>query len=137
MVALTKNTPRESRAGDEFTDPVKAAMKIYAGALTVLDASGDAMPGDTIANGAAVARGVAQEHVDNSGGGDGDASVRVRRGVYRFANSAAADAITRAEIGDVCYVVDDSTVAKTSDTNARIEAGIIRDVDAGGVWVEI
>ena len=52
-------------------------------------------------------------------------------------NSAAGDAITRAEIGDVCYIVDDETVAKTNGTSTRSAAGTIRDVDAQGVWVEI
>jgi hypothetical protein len=46
--------------------------------------------------------------------------------------------ITRAEIGDDCYIVDDSTVAKTNPGgNTRSVAGKIVDVDAKGVWVRI
>jgi hypothetical protein len=33
-------------------------------------------------------------------------------------------------------VVDDQTVAKTNGSSSRSVAGIIRDVDADGVWVE-
>ena len=53
-----------------------------------------------------------------------------------FANSAAADAITLADIGADCYIVDDQTVAKTSATNTRSVAGKVFDVDAEGVWVD-
>jgi hypothetical protein len=62
--------------------------------------------------------------------------VRIRRGVLSFANSAAGDLITRADIGKSAYVVDDQTVAKTSGSATRSIAGIIRDVDAQGVWVQ-
>ncbi|KAK0329991.1 hypothetical protein LTR94_034588, partial [Friedmanniomyces endolithicus] len=61
---------------------------------------------------------------------------RVKKGQFRWANSAAADAITRAEIGDPAYIVDDQTVAKTNGGATRSVAGTIRDVDAQGVWVE-
>ena len=37
----------------------------------------------------------------------------------RFANSAAADAITLADVGADCYMVDDQTVAKTHGGNTR------------------
>lgn len=137
MVALTADHAARSRAGTRFADPVKAAAIIYKGALVVLDADGDAMPGDTIANGAAQARGVALHQADNASGADGAMTVEVERGCFLFANSAASDEIARADIGGTAYVVDDRTVAKTDGSSARIAAGIIRDVDAGGVWVEI
>jgi hypothetical protein len=60
----------------------------------------------------------------------------VAENVYRFSNSGGADLITLGDIQSDCYIVDDSTVAKTSGTNTRSVAGKIRDVDVGGVWVE-
>ena len=78
----------------------------------------------------------ADETVDNTGGANGDKSIKVRRGVFRFANSAAADLIARTEIGKPCYVVDDQTVAKTNNAGARPVAGTVFGVDAQGVWVE-
>jgi hypothetical protein len=75
--------------------------------------------------------------VDNTGGADGAATVTVRRGIFPFANSANADAISRANIGATVYVVDDQTVALTNGTNTRSAAGRVYDVDADGVWVEI
>ena len=135
MTALSADRNTPSRAGVEFLDPVAAAKTIYAGALVVLDASGNAAPGSTATG--LIARGVAQAAVNNSGGSAGDASVPSRAGVFRFENSASTDAITRAEIGDPCYIVDDQTVAKTDGTSTRSEAGTVVDVDDDGVWVRI
>lgn len=134
-MALTKDRDTKRRDGVQFSHPLAAATVIYAGALVALNAAGNAVPGATATTLTAV--GVAQEHADNSTGAIGDVRVEVRRGVFQFANSAAADEITRAEIGDSAYIVDDQTVAKTSGTSTRSVAGIIRDVDAGGVWIEI
>lgn len=131
-LAADRNTP--TRDGKDFVHPVKAAVKIFAGALVALDASGDAAPGSTATG--LVAAGRAEEQVDNSAGDDGDLTVRVSKGVFRYANSASGDLITRAEIGDDCYIVDDQTVAKTSATDTRSIAGKIVDVDSLGVWVE-
>lgn len=132
-LAKDRNTLR--RDGVQFSDPLAADTKIFAGALVCLDASGNAVPGATSTT--LKARGVAQEQVDNTGGSAGDLSIESRRGVFQFSNSASTDQITRADIGNDCYIVDDQTVAKTSATNTRSVAGAIRDVDSNGVWVEI
>lgn len=135
MAALTsgRNTPK--RDGKDFARPVAAATKIYQGALVCLSATGYAVPGSTATT--LVADGVARAEADNTGGANGAVSVETEKGVFRFANSAAADAITAAEIGDTCYIVDDQTVAKTNGGNTRSAAGTIADVDAQGVWVRI
>lgn len=135
MVALSaeRNTPR--RTGDRFARPVKGGVKIFLGALVCLDANGFAVPGAAVST--LKADGRAHETVDNTAGADGAVMVGVRPGIYRFDNSAAGDAIAAADIGNPCYVVDDHTVAKTSNSNARPQAGRICDVDAQGVWVAI
>ena len=133
-MALTKDRNTSRRDGTQFSDPVAAAAKIFAGSLVCLDASGNAVPGSTSTT--IKVRGVAQEQVDNTGGAAGAKRIETRRGVFQFANTRA-DQITRAEIGTQCYIVDDQTVAKTSATNTRSVAGVVRDVDDGGVWVEI
>jgi hypothetical protein len=79
--------------------------------------------------------GRAETQADNSSGSNGDITVDVRKGVFRFANSTGGDEITRADIGGNCYIVDDQTVAKTDGTGARSVAGKVFDVDSGGVWV--
>lgn len=135
MAALTKDRNTKRRDGVQFSDPVAASTRIYAGSIVCLNAAGNAVPGSTSAT--LKARGVAQEQVDNSSGSAGDKRVETRRGVFPFANSASADEITRADIGAIAYIVDDQTVAKTHATNTRSAAGTIRDVDGDGVWVEI
>lgn len=133
-MALVANRNTPEKTGVLEGHPVKAATKLYAGALVCLDASGWAVPGAAATTLIAIGR--AEDLADNSAGANGAINVTARRGVFRWKNSAAGDAITRAEIGDTCYVVDDETVAKTNGTNTRSAAGIIRDVDAQGVWVE-
>jgi hypothetical protein len=55
-----------------------------------------------------------------------------------FANSASTDLIAQTEVGSNVYVVDDQTVAKTSNSNARSIAGRVWAIDAKkGVLVEL
>jgi len=133
-MALTadRNTPR--RDGSIVTLPVAAAKLIYSGALVARDASGNATPGATATTLIGVGR--AEARADNSAGSAGDISVDVRKGVFRFANSASADQLTRADIGASCYIVDDQTVAKTNGSSTRSVAGTVFDVDPDGVWVK-
>lgn len=134
MAALTaaRNTP--AALGDVREVPVLANAKLFQGGMVQIAASGFAVAATATAANVTIGR--AEESVDNTGGDNGAKTVRVRRGIFRFANSAAGDAITRAEIGKTVYVVDDQTVAKTNNAGARPAAGICFDVDAQGVWVE-
>lgn len=112
---------------------MQGGVTIFAGALVCLNVARNAIPGATGVGLLAIGR---AEHARTSVV-TGDARVTVRRGTLQFANSAAGDAITRADIGAQAYVVDDQTLAKTNGGGTRSAAGIIRDVDAQGVWVEI
>lgn len=135
MVAATADRNTPERVAQVFADPVKANTKIFAGTVVVLDAAGNAQPAAAAVG--LVVRGLAMEIVDNTGGVAGAQMVESRPGTYRLANSAAADAITRAEIGDDCFLVDDQTVAKTNGGATRSVAGKIMDVDSVGVWVRL
>ncbi len=134
-MALTADRNTKRRDGVQFSDPVAEATRIFAGSLVCLNAAGYAVPGSTSAT--LKVRGCAQEHVDNRDGVAGDLRIETRRGVFPFANSAGEDEITRADLNATAYIVDDQTVAKTSATNTRSVAGVIRDVDSDGIWVEI
>ncbi len=134
MAALTKGRNTPARSGDISEPGVAGGVKIYAGALTAIDADGFATPGATATTLKGLGR--AEQDADNSDGADGDIRVRVGRLIYRYGNSAGADEITASDIGDDCYIVDDQTVALTSGTNTRSVAGKIHDVDAQGVWVK-
>lgn len=132
MAPLTagRNTPELT--GDRREGGMAAATKIFQGAIVMRNAAGNLTKGATALN--LVGAGRAEQTVDNPGAA-GAASVPYRKGVFRYANSAAADAITPADIGGPAYAVDDQTVAKTSGTNTRSIAGKIEGVDAQGVWV--
>jgi hypothetical protein len=134
MPALTADRNTILRDNREFSFPVEAATKIFAGSIVALNAAGNATKGAVSTTLRAV--GVAQELADNSGGVAGAIDVKVRRGLFRFNNSSAGDLITRANIGSNCFIVDDNTVALTNGTSTRSVAGVIRDVEAVGVWVE-
>ena len=133
-MALAKDRLIKRRDGVDFSDPMAATTTIYAGALVCLNAAGNAVPGSTATT--LIARGVATEYVANTGSA-GDKSVPTRAGVFNFKNSTSTDEITRAEIGDNCYIVDDETVAKTNGSTTRSIAGKIIDLDSAGVWVSI
>jgi hypothetical protein len=125
-------TPRKD--GLQYGRPVAATKIIFVGALCCLNATGFLVPGS--ADNTLVADGVAIEYRDNTLGADGDLTCIIDKRPHRFANSADADLIAAAQIGDNCYVVDDQTVAKTNGGGARPVAGVIADVDDSGVWVK-
>jgi len=127
-----RNTPE--RGGVDYTFPAAGLTTIYGGAIVCLKSDGYATKGAAATGLVAVGR--AEERVVNAGA-DGAETIRVRRGIFRYANSAAADAIAAAQIGQVCYIVDDQTVAKTDGGGTRSPAGIVHDVDVLGVWVQI
>lgn len=135
MTAATQNRNTLSRLGARRALAVAASSMCYAGTIAVMNASGYAAPASTATG--LIALGVFTRQVDNSSGADGDEVVEIERGFFRFANSAGADEITATDIGSLCYLVDDQTVALTDGTSTRSIAGIIDDVDDLGVWVLI
>lgn len=134
MTALAADRDTRERDGKKLSLPAAAAKKFYAGALAARDASGNATPGAAATTLLGVGR--VAETVDNSSGAAGDAQVEIEKGIFRFANSASADLIAKADIGNSCYIVDDQTVAKTNGSATRSVAGKIFDVDSQGVWVD-
>jgi hypothetical protein len=135
MSALVNDRNTPMQLGDVQEHPVLAATLIYQGSIACLNAAGWAVPGATATT--LVAAGRCEARADNSEGGNGAINVKIRPGVFRFDNSAATDEITRAEIGEACFIVDDQTVAKTDGTGTRSKAGTIVQVDTLGVWVRI
>lgn len=134
MTALTQDRNTLRRDGAQMEPPVAANARIFGGALVAINAAGYAVPGST-ATGLASA-GVAQHRADNSGGAAGAIRVRLSKTPHQLGNSEAADAITLADVGKDCFIVDDQTVAKTDGAGTRSRAGRVFDVDADGVWVD-
>lgn len=140
MTALAAPGARKTRTGNHFVYPVKATSQIWQNGMVVL-LGGKAIAARAGVDAAEAATmkcvGVAAYSV-LGGAVDGAGTVPVDRGdVYCLANSAAADQITLSDVGADCYVADDATVAKTSDTNKRPKAGRIEDVTSEGVWVRV
>lgn len=131
-MSLTEDRNTKERQLKTLNAPIAASMLIYAGALVALNATGYLVPGSE--SDALSMPGRAKEQINNAGA-DGDLTAEYELGCFQYANSAAADEITRADIGNDCYIVDDETVAKTSNTDARSVAGKIVDLDDSGVWV--
>lgn len=101
----------------------------YLGCMVQLNAAGLLV--DASATAANITVGVAHFDFGASQGVSVDCSQ-----VYPFVNSAGADAIAVTDIGKPAYVVDNQTVAKTSNSGARPVAGTIYDVNEYGVWID-
>lgn len=132
MAATSLPIFTDERLGEIYYIPVAAATKIPAGVIVALDANGRAVNASDTAALRVIGR--AEETVDNTAGGAGDLSINVKRGVFKWVNSAA-NAITAAYLRKPAYVEDNQTVATTS-TN-KVVAGRIVAVDAdGGIWID-
>jgi hypothetical protein len=131
MSSLTKERKTNLRYDEQVDYPVKADAVIYAGSMVAVDA-GYAVPASADAD--LVVMGRAEESRDATDLASGALRLPIRTGTFYWEN-LATDLVTIAQIGTVCYAVDDQTVAGTSDGGTRPMAGIIMDVDSGGVWV--
>jgi len=134
-MALTADRHTTDHLGRDYSAEVYQATKIYAGSIVCQNSTGYAVPGSTST--ALRALGRAEEQVDNSAGASGALRILYRKGVFSFANSAAADEITIAQKDEICYIVDDQTVAKTSGVGTRSIAGKVRGMDGTQVMVEV
>lgn len=119
------------RDGRKRGYPVKAGVVLASNTPAVLDAG--FLTTVTDGGGSAKSAGVTSFGVDNNIGGNGDVTAEVVTGEHKFANSGD---ITNAHVGDLAYYVSDTSVSISHATNSRNVAGIITQVDSGGVWVE-
>ncbi|MBB4302345.1 hypothetical protein GGD81_001372 [Rhodobium orientis] len=120
--------------GDVHVYEVAADAVVHQGGMVVLDA-GYADAGKAGAGLVSVGR--AEETVDNTGGADGAKTVKVKRGVFSYANSAT-DPIDETHIRKTAYVEDDETLAATDGTGTLSAAGKIIGLDGtDAVLVEL
>ncbi len=124
MTGLVNDANRVYELGDINQVPVKASAIIYQGAAVGGHSSGYARP---IANGDKFL-GFADEKIDNSGGGDGVKTVRVRK---RGAILLDISGVALGDIGKSVYATDDNTFT-LSATNA-VYIGQISRIDSSGV----
>jgi len=134
MTALTAPRPIQQIPGILFNYPVKADKVIHKGAIVCLDSTGYAVPAATATGLLAV--GFARDSADSTGLASGAITVEVEEAIVGMANSGGGDTIAFTELGELVYLVDDQTVAKTSAGGTRSVAGIARMIEGGLVFVE-
>lgn len=134
MAATTQDRNTLARSGKLRAFPVAAATVIPGGVIACLNASSLLVNGST--SNAQICVGVTVRRADNGSGVAGQVKAEVERGVFGpFANSASGDQITLQDVGNDCYIVDNQTVAKTSNSSTRSVAGKVHDVTADGVYI--
>lgn len=105
-----------------------ASGTVYAGSLVAQNADGKAVPASDAASIVVLGRAEATVPAGEI--------LPVRRGAFLFDNGTGAEALTVADIGATCCVVDDHTVGKVGGTN-KIKVGTVLDVTDDGVAVLI
>lgn len=138
VVLASIDTPL--REGEFLYIPVAASIKLYAGTLIAINTSTGLATYATDAAGLQVI-GRAEYDLDNTADSVGGAlSIKVRRGVFKYANSsrsAAAYALVAANIGEICYVENEQTVQVAAGSSHNVVAGVFLGIDTdGNVWVD-
>jgi hypothetical protein len=105
------------------------AEVMYAGGIAAIDYTDEAQMASNTAGLRVVGRVAA--YVTNAADGQ---SVTIETGIFRYNNSATY-IVARSAIGQPCYVEDDNTVGSWASNG--VPAGLVRDVDASGVWVDM
>jgi len=124
----------DKRNGNDLSLGVAASIKVEAGHMGAVNASGFAVPASDTAGLKVMGR--IEETVDNTAGANGDNSVGILRNqAFHWANSAT-NPLTVADIGGDAYVEDSITVTNDAGATSNIVAGKILGVDSKGVWVE-
>ena len=126
-------TPKQS-AGNVIAIPVAATTNIEAGTIVCVDGSTKlAKPGADTAG--LIAFGVAEHNAVNAAGGAGAIPVAVNRRVTTLANSEE-DPVAQADLGNIVYVEDASTISKTGGDH-QVIAGILTAISADGSDVDV
>lgn len=110
-----------------------SSTQFYKGGMVVLDQADGLLKKASTATGL-IALGRCEENILTGAGNT--RKIKCRSGIFKYGNSSAADLIAADDIGKDCFIVDDQTVALTSNSSARSRAGKVHSVDTdGGVYV--
>jgi len=129
------NTPQRGGAGVAYL--VTSNTVVYGGAIAAIDrASGHLVPATDTSNLLVVGR--IDITVDNGYLALMDYRANklanVSRGIFRWDNG---DSFTSADVGNLAYIADDHTVQRSATSAHAIPVGVILEVDADGVWVDV
>lgn len=127
-LATERDTVRIINSGyDGFTKlPVKAGVKIFQGSIVGLDGNGDAEPADV---GSTRAVGRARETVDNTAGADGDLTIEIEFGIFRYVNSGS-NSVALPAAGDAwvpggAHILDDQTFDNGTGTGSSLGVVVV------------
>jgi hypothetical protein len=65
---------------------------------------------------------------------NGAVTVEIATGSFFLASGTGADAITGANVGATCYVINETTVGLTNGSNTRPQAGVIEEYDTNEIY---
>ncbi|MDA3832597.1 MAG: hypothetical protein PF495_04295 [Spirochaetales bacterium] len=134
MTALSEDKQIEIQDGVEKDIQVAATEKIFAGALSCVNAAGYALEGSDTAG--LIFQGIAMSQQDNSSGANGDLDIVLRR--RGLIKCILGTAISIANVGDKVFLVDDQTVDITANVFNHIPCGIIAGyIDTTHAWIDI
>lgn len=140
MTALSTDFARATfpeTAARQLSVPVAASTTLHQGALAGVAPDGSGYATNVTATPNMRVLGVVVARADNASGAAGAINALIERGVFAFANSSGDDAISAADVGRVCYAVDNNTVARTSSLGARPAAGYVTRIENSMVFVEV
>lgn len=113
-----------------------AATTIEHAVLVATNANGELVNAADTAGLTVVGR--APQKMANAGGAAAKINppARAEAGVFKF-GTTGGNAITAADVGKSCFVLDASTVVRQAGTVNAIVAGVVDRVEADGVWVKV
>ena len=132
MSAATTDRQATQSGNTRLSLPVLADAVIPAGVMVAITAAGYATNAADTAG--LRVMGVSTESVDATDESSGALTIDVSRDVYRMENSGD-NALDLADVGQPCYVEDNQTVG-TDPGSHSVLAGVVMEVDAGGVYVD-
>lgn len=139
MAALTSKRQLRTRKFSSLDLPAVASVSYFQGGVVGFDtATGTGLVVKATASTTFVGIGtVTEDKVLGAGGGSITVNLFTEKTLLWMNNATAGDAILAADVGDLCYWLDDNTVAQNDATNTRSVAGRTWMIDtARGVLVE-
>ena len=143
---MASTNPRTTAVwlNSQFNDVIPLGLKsgatVYPGCIVCTDSTGYAVNAATATGlkawGILKSQASAGTPITNAGA-SGAITIEVVQGVFGFDNSGG-DPVTFANIGTLVYIVDNCTIAATSNSSARSVAGEMVGLDANGqVYVRL
>lgn len=140
MAATTidRNTARKLVERIVAEDALLAATTtIPNGVLVATNAAGELINAADVAGATVIGR--APRRMVNGAGAASKINPKAyaEAGVFKF-GTTGGNAVTAADVGKNCFVLDNQTVVKTAGTVNAIVAGVVDSIDPdGGIWVKV